>query len=240
MKKPYLSIVLPCYNEAKNISIVLEKFSNAFVKFNNPNIELILVDNNSKDETKEVLKSLLKKKKYSFAKSVFQPEPGYGAALWKGLASAKGEFVGWTHADMQTPPEDVFRALEIIKSSKNKKIFLKGKRYGRPLADKLVNTLGMSIFETVVLGSFMYDINAQPNIFPKSLMKHLSNPPKDFAFDLFVYYTAKKYGYEVKRFPVYFGKRIFGESAWNTGWKARIKFIKRTMKFTFELKKKLN
>jgi len=67
----------------------------------------------------------------------------------------------------------------------------------------------------------------------------MKNPPTDFAFDLYVYYIAKKNNYEIKRFPVFFGKRIFGESAWNTGWKARIKFTKRTIEFTFKLKKLL-
>ena len=71
------------------------------------------------------------------------------------------------------------------------KIYIKGKRYGRPIIDKLVNTLGMSIFETLMLGKIMYDINAQPNIFNKSLLEKMKNPPKDFSFDLYVYYIAK-------------------------------------------------
>ena len=105
--------------------------------------------------------------------------------------------------------------------------------------DKLINTIGMSIFETVILGEFVYDINAQPNIFHKSLLILMKDPPKDFAFDLYSYYLAKKNKYKIIRFPVLFPRRIYGESKWNTGWKARIKFIKRTMIFTFELKKRL-
>ncbi len=239
-KKPELSIIIPCYNEEKNIPLALKRFREAF-KGREKDIELILVDNNSKDNTQKVLKNLLIKKENSFARTVFQPAPGYGAALIKGLKSAKGKFIGWTHADLQTPPEDTLRALEVIKNSKNpEKTYVKGKRYGRPLMDKLVNTIGMSIFETLILKHFMYDINAQPNLFAKSFLKLAKDPPTDFAFDLYFYYVAKENKYKIIRFPVFFGKRVFGESAWNTGWKARIKFIKRTLKFSFELKKRVS
>jgi glycosyltransferase involved in cell wall biosynthesis len=240
--KPTLSIAVPCYNEEKNIPLVLDKFNKAFSdKEFRKKLELILVDNNSKDNTQEVLKKLLKKKEYDFARSVFQPKPGYGAAIYKGLEAAKGSYVGWTHADLQTDPKDVLTALKILHEMKYpKNIYVKGKRYGRPIADVLFNTLGMSVFESLVLGKgTYYDINAQPNIFPRSLFEKMKHPPEDFSFDLYTYYLSKVYNYNMKRFPVYFGKRIFGESAWNTGWKARFKFAKRTIDFTLKLKKQL-
>lgn len=235
-ENPEISIVLPVFNEEQNISRVVNEFAKLSKK---NNIEVIFVeDGGSKDKTREVLKQ--QAKKYKFVKALFIEERGYGISLYSGLQTAKGEFIGWTHSDLQTSPKDVIKALNIIRNQENsKKVFVKGKRYGRPLMDKLVNSFGMSIFETLVLGKFMYDINAQPNIFPRGFLKLLTNPPSDFAFDLYVYYIAKMNNYKIIRFPVFFGKRIFGESAWNTGWKARIKFIKRTIKFTFELKRKL-
>ena len=235
-KNPELSIVLPVFNEEKNIPRVVNEFLKISKK---ASIEVIFVeDGGSKDKTREVITKL--SKKYRFIKPLFTNEPGYGISLYNGLKASSGEFIGWTHSDLQTPPFDTFRALELIKSSNNPCMtYVKGKRYGRPLMDKIVNSIGMSIFETLVLRTWMYDINAQPNIFHRSFLKNLNNPPKDFAFDLFVYYTARKNKYKIIRFPVHFGKRIFGESAWNTGWKARFKFIKRTMKFTKEMKKQL-
>lgn len=233
---PELSIVLPVFNEERNIPRVVREFEKIAKEIN---IELIFVeDGGSRDKTREVI--IQQKKKHNFVRSLFIGEKGYGISLYNGLKSARGKFMGWTHSDLQTPPGDVLRAFRIIKKQRDyEKVYVKGKRYGRPLMDKLINTLGMSIFETLILGRFMYDINAQPNIFHRSFLKFLNNPPSDFAFDLFVYYNAKKNGYKIKRFPVYFGKRIFGESAWNTGWKARIKFIKRTLGFTFKLKRQL-
>jgi glycosyltransferase involved in cell wall biosynthesis len=241
-QKPELSVIIPCYNEAENIPLVLKRFKKALYneKKLKDKFELILVNNNSSDNSAAVLKKELLKKEYFFARTVFQPIPGYGAALFMGLKSAKGEFIGWTHADLQTPPEDAIKALNIIKRAKNSnKTYVKGSRYGRPFFDKLINSIGMSLFETLILKTFMYDINAQPNIFHKSLLSSMKNPPADFAFDLYAYYTAKKNNYNIKRFPVFFGKRIHGKSAWNTGWKSRFKFIKRTLKFSFELKNRL-
>ena len=67
----------------------------------------------------------------------------------------------------------------------------------------------------------------------------MKNPPKDFSFDLYTYYLAKTNNYHLIKFPVLFPKRIHGESHWNTGLKAKFKFIKRTLDFSFKLKKRL-
>lgn len=236
MNKIKLSLTIPCYNEEKNINLIIDKLKDYLTS---EELEFILVDNGSSDGTRKEIQKYSKKYK-SIKLVIVEKNIGYGNGIYQGLKSAKGEYVGWTHADLQTNPKDAITALNILKNLNfPKNIYLKGKRYGRPLADKLVNTLGMSIFETLILGKGLYDINAQPNIFHHSLLDKMKNPPLDFSFDLYVYYFAKINNYQVKRFPVHFGKRIFGESTWNTGWKARIKFIKRTIKFTFELKKKL-
>jgi len=230
MNKIDLSIVVPCYNEGQNVSLVINKFR----KFMTPklNIELVLVDNGSTDSSFSKLKI-----GGSFLRIVkIEENIGYGNGIWHGLKKARGEYICWTHADMQTDIGDTLKALKIIKKIKNPtETFVKGKRYGRPLFDSFL-TLGMSILETVYLGKLLYDINAQPNLFHKSFLKNVKNPPKDFSFDLYMYYLAKHFKYNVIRFPVYFGKRIHGASSWNNGLLSRIKFIKRTLRFTFKLK----
>ncbi len=229
-----LSIVIPCYNEAENIPLILSRFCSA-IKRND--VEVILVDNNSKDNTKQTLAEFLPK--YKFARSVFEPEAGYGSAVLAGLRSAGGEYVGWTHADMQTDPADVIRALDIIEKAGNPgNVYVKGSRRGRPLADSFFS-FGMGIFETLYLGRALFEVNAQPNIFHRSFFEEWQNAPKDFALDLYALYLAKVNELELIRFPVFFPKRIHGESSWNTGLASRLKFIKRTIKFSRELKKKL-
>lgn len=233
MKK--LSIVVPCYNESKSIPYLLEQFADCI---GTRDIEVVLIDNGSVDETPAVLAALLPR--YHFAKTTrVEKNQGYGFGILSGLRVGSGDFLGWMHADLQSDPNDVVRAYDIItKSPDSKKLFVKGTRSGRPLFDQFF-TLGMSAFETMYLQTPLWDINAQPNIFPRSFYECWQNPPHDFALDLYVYCMAKKLGLRMQRFPVVFGPRQFGTSSWNSGLKGRWKFITRTFSFSADVKKQL-
>ena len=231
-----LSIIVPCYNESKNIPLILEKFSSVIKR---DDVEVLLVNNGSKDNSQEILDILIPK--YPFARIVkVEVNQGYGFGITSGLNEAKGEFIGYTHADMQTDPADPIKALEIIEKQTNpKNCYLKGDRKGRPLFDQFF-TMGMSLFETIYLRTKLWDINAQPNIFHKSFFDSVKGScPKDFSLDLYLLYMAKKKGLKVIRFDVVFPERIHGESSWNTGLASKWKFIKRTLDFSVKLKKEL-
>ena len=158
-----LSIVVPCYNEAENIPLILDRFRKVIHR---KDVEVILVDNGSRDKTPELLKGLLSE--YEFARSIrVETNKGYGYGILQGLKSCSGDFIGWTHADMQTDPADMIRALKIIEAhGDDEQIFVKGTRRGRPVFDQFF-TVGMSLFETMYLGMRLYDINAQPNVFSR-------------------------------------------------------------------------
>ena len=230
-----LSIVIPCYNEGKNIPLILSRFDEVIKR---KDIEALLVNNGSTDNSEEVLDELLPN--YPFARVVNVPEnKGYGYGILTGLREASGTFIGWTHADMQTDPNDVIKALEIIESESNaKNTYVKGDRKGRPFFDQFF-TSGMSIFESLYMGKKLHDINAQPNIFHRDFFTSWENPPYDFALDLYALFTAKKQKLKVIRFDVLFPERIHGTSSWNTGFAAKRKFIKRTLDFSRKLKKSL-
>ena len=225
-----LSIVVPCYNEEQNIPLILNRFGEIIER---EDIEVILVDNGSTDDSALVLAELLPK--YAFARTVrVEVNQGYGYGILQGLRQCRGEYIGWT---MQTDPGDILKALGIIEREQGL-VFVKGNRKGRPLFDVFF-TAGMSLFETFYLHTKLYDINAQPNIFPRVFFDEWKNPPYDFALDLYALYMARRKNLKVIRFPVLFPERIYGESKWNTGLKAKWKFIKRTMEFSVKLKKEL-
>ena len=231
-----LSIIVPCYNESQNIPLILEKFASIIKK---DDVEVLLVNNGSKDNSKEVLDELVPK--YTFARIVsLEENHGYGYGIISGLKQAKGEFLGYTHADMQTDPKDLLKALGIIEKQIDPiNCYIKGDRKGRPFFDQLF-TIGMSIFETIFLGTKLWDINAQPNVFHRTFFKTVvKNCPKDFSLDLFLLYMAKKNKLNVIRFDVIFPERIHGQSSWNDGLASKWKFIKRTIGFSFKLKKEL-
>lgn len=228
-----LSIVVPCYNEAENIPLILKRFSEVIKR---EDIEVLLVDNGSNDNSAQIISRLLPE--YPFAKTIrVEVNQGYGYGILQGLSACSGDFIGWTHADMQTDPADLIKALDIIEKSNNdENIFVKGNRKGRPLFDQFF-TSGMSIFETLYMGVNLYDVNAQPNVFSKKFFATWKNPPKDFALDLYALYMARKSGLQIERFDVVFPERIHGESHWNTGLASKWKFIKRTIGFSRKLKK---
>lgn len=231
-----LTIVVPCYNEAENIPLILNRFSEVIC---GRNIEVILINNGSTDNSEKVLDELLPK--YAFARTVLVPEnKGYGYGIIQGLREADGDYIGWTHADMQTDPNDVIKAYDILQLKSRDDIYLKGNRKGRPAFDQLFTNC-MSFFESVYFHEHLKDINAQPNIFPRTFFDTWNNPPYDFSLDLYAFYMARKAKLYINRFPVEFPKRIHGESKWNNeGLKSKKKFIVRTLKYSKELKKSLN
>jgi polyisoprenyl-phosphate glycosyltransferase len=225
------SVVIPCYNEAKNIPLILEKFA---AVIDRPDFEVVLVNNGSTDESAGVLERLLPR--YPFARTVnVDVNRGYGFGILTGLRAAAGEWIGWTHADLQTDPADVVKAAKMIERAADpQRVFVKGNRRGRSLFDNFF-TVGMAIFESLFLGQWLWDINAQPTLFPRSFFAAWTNPPHDFSLDLYAYYQARRQNLRVLRFPVRFPPRIHGTSSWNTGWAAKGKFIKRTLDFSFKL-----
>ncbi len=228
-----LSIVIPCYNEAKNIPILLGRLSKLIKR---DDIEIIIVDNGSSDDTENILNKIIHN--YKFCRVLRLPKnKGYGNGIKQGLLLCNSEYIGWTHADLQTEPSDIVKGLKIIEDSNNN-TYVKGLRKARPLFDRFF-TISMSLFETLFLNTLLWDINAQPNIFPIELFKDYKNPPNDFSFDLYYLYIAKKNNYKIKRFDVEFNKRKYGISSWNTSFKNKLKFILRTLQFSFKLKKKL-
>ena len=227
-----ISLIIPCYNEEKSLEELHSKCKDLAKKID---VEIIFVNNGSTDNSKKIL-SLLSKKNKNFVYLNIDENKGYGGGILEGLNKSKGDYIGWTHADLQTNPSDLIKASELI--NKNKNIFIKGKRFGRPLFDNIF-TIGMSFFTSIILSKRLWDINAQPTIFPKEFFDLWQNPPNDFSLDLYAYYLAKKFNLKIKRIPVFFDKRKFGSSSWNLGISSKFKFIVRTMKFTFKLRKDL-
>ena len=226
------SIIIPCFNEEKNIIKLVERFKTIALS-NMVDLELVLVDNGSKDGTIDEIMKVADQNK--FVKPVkVEVNQGYGFGILSGLKEANGDWLGWMHADLQSDPE-IF--IEMFRSAINEDgdFLYKGKRKNRPIVDTLF-TIGMSCFETIYLGTRLWDINAQPTLLSKKYYQTWTNPPYDFSLDLFTYYMAKKQNIRIKRFESVQRVRENGVSSWNTGMKARIKLVKRVLAYSKEMK----
>ena len=231
--RPLLSIVIPCFNEGENV-VKISGWAGTLCKAD-PLLEILLVDNGSNDNSFCALESMKGGSSNGFRVIKLEANQGYGGGIKAGLSKARGTFVGWIHADLQTPPTDVLRAAKLLRSL-DSEAFIKGERVGRALPDKLFST-GMSIFETLLFRTRLLEINAQPSIFPRSLLTELLEGPSDFAFDLFALIAAKRAGLNEVRIKVLFLKRESGVSKWNNGLSAKIRFVNRTLRFSLRLAK---
>lgn len=228
-----LSIVIPCYNEEKNIPLLVERLESKRPK--DFTFELRFVDNGSSDGTRALIRSLMRTYPY-ITLTIVEKNEGYGWGIQKGLREAKGAFVCWTHADFQTDILDTVKAYRLVQNSPNpERTFVKGSRTKRSLVDSFFS-LGNAVVATIILGTVVNEMNAQPNLFHRSFLEK-TKPPKDWGIELYVYYCAKKRGYAIKRFPVLFTKRAHGQSNWNTGARAKLLYIKRAVQYAWKLRK---
>lgn len=230
-----MSLVIPCYNEAANLPLLVPRCLDVVKP---GNIEVVLVDNGSSDASAQVMHDLLAGQ--DAVRNVrVEINQGYGYGILAGLRAAHGDVLAWTHADMQTNPLDVLTGLAFFEQAQDPtRVFVKGRRYGRPLSDT-VFTVGMSLFETILMQANLSDINAQPTMFHRRFFETWSEPPHDFSLDLYAFYMARRAGLAVKRFPVRFGERAHGLSHWNVNWMAKRKFIERTIKYSLDLRRKV-
>jgi glycosyltransferase involved in cell wall biosynthesis len=229
-----LSIVLPCYNEAATLPTLLARYRSVWEDLP---AELILVDNGSTDDTDAVLHRELRRPEHRFARTVkISMNRGYGHGIATGLSAARGEFVAFSHADMQCDAADVFAAYrKLAQEPDPTRVLVKGKRAKRDFAASLV-TNGMAAFASVVLWRKLTDINAQPKVFHRSLVDRLRRPADGFEFDLYVLHTALATGIRIVTVPVVFEPRLHGQSRWAFGIVSRYRTILRTMLFVCRLR----
>ena len=100
------SIIIPCYNEAQDIVSNVDKIKE-YVASKNLDYELLLVNDGSKDNTKEVIESIPGVKALSY-----EPNRGKGAAIKYGIGNATGDYILFMDADLSTDLSAVDKVVE--------------------------------------------------------------------------------------------------------------------------------
>ncbi len=231
-----LSIILPCYNESEGIVEIFNRFQ---LQLNHIDFELILVDNGSNDNSQEIIAENISD--FPFAKSIrVDHNIGYGHGIVKGLEAASGDYLAWSHADLQTDPSDVFKAFDLlIAEIRPDKTLVKGVRHGRLFIERFVSK-SMSIIAYSILGKWVQEINAQPKVFHRSLFEQCNDPPLDFSLDMYYVFTGIKKGWKIVEFDVAFPPRTFGVSKWASSWRSKIKHILASIRYMIVLRFKNN
>ena len=187
-----VTLVIPAYNEEKNIANVLTEIKTLSNLFK----EIIVVDDGSKDNTsKEV-------NRVGGVKLVRHPyNIGYGAALKTGARAATSEFVMYIDADGQHQTKDIKRLLEHV----DKFDMVIGARNNESKITPL-RIIGKSIIRFTAnyfAGREIPDLNSGFRIIKKSIiMQFIHLLPDKFSFTTTITLACIKSGYSIKYVPI--------------------------------------
>lgn len=219
------SIIIPCYNEEDNVHNLVQLLVYSGIEYD---IQWIMVENGSKDNTRSVLmRECAGKERFTIA--YVDNNQGYGFGLQQGIKVAEGDYIGWLHADMQIAPSEMIRFIDIAEQEPDKKFFLKGKRKNRGIMDCFFTDC-MTIYASLMLKKWIYDIGAIPVLFRRELLESMNQMPYDFSIETYVYVQAKKERFDVQRLDVVQQERKKGQSSWNKGFSSKIRQSRVIMK----------
>lgn len=109
-----VSFIVPCYNESKNIKLFYDDVVKSFK--DKYKVELIFINDGSKDNTLEELKSLLKEKIFEIKIINFSRNFGKEAGIYAGLKECSGDACVIIDADMQQPPHLVLDMIKVMEN----------------------------------------------------------------------------------------------------------------------------
>lgn len=109
---PYLSIILPVYNEQENIALQYKKIVDA-LKTVNSTYEIIFVDDGSSDNSADILKGIAAKDK-KVRVVIFRRNFGQTAAMSAGIDYSTGEILIFMDSDLQNDPTDIKTLIDKI------------------------------------------------------------------------------------------------------------------------------
>lgn len=113
-KWPLVSVIIPCYNAAETIEQCLQScFEQKY-----PTLEIIVVNNNSTDETEHLLSRYQATAQRPF-KVLHCAKPGANQARKAGLVAASGEYIQWLDADDQLSPDKVMRQVVALEENQD-------------------------------------------------------------------------------------------------------------------------
>lgn len=112
-----IQLIVPCYNEEQALPYFFEAISSVekTLQTNGHTLEIIYVDDGSKDKTLELLHEEADKNSRKFIQ--FSRNFGKEAAIYAGLQHASGDYISLMDADLQDPPEMLVEMAEILKNS---------------------------------------------------------------------------------------------------------------------------
>ncbi len=115
MHTPWMSLVIPVFNEQANLPELMQRCRAVCVTLNKPH-EIILVDDGSSDNSQDIIRGAAMEPESPIIGVFLNRNYGQHAAVMAGFAQSRGEVVVTLDADLQNPPEEIFKMLPPIES----------------------------------------------------------------------------------------------------------------------------
>lgn len=202
-----LSVIIPVYNEVKNIEEIIKR-----VQATKRATEIIVVDDGSKDGTREALKKLDGKRKVRVI--LHEKNQGKGAAVVTGMKAAQGEVLLIQDADLEYDPRDYPALLKPIEEGLADVVY--GSRFlgaahrvtmfWHQLANKL-----LTLMTNILYDSILTDMETGYKVFRREVIEGMKIRAKSFNFE--PEFTAKilKRKYRIFEVPITFNPRDYAD-----------------------------
>jgi dolichol-phosphate mannosyltransferase len=230
---PLVSVVLPTFNEAGNIGLLIEGLFSALPSSS----EIIVVDDDSPDLTWQVVEGmqgqdprirLIRRK----------GRRGLTTALQEGIAAAKGDYIFWMDCDLSQPPELISDLLEVLKEQD----VVVASRYVAGGEEKGHSPLGsllsrwICFFSSWVLDSRIKDYTSGYVGARKEVLNSVPLQGDYGEYCIAFLYRVLRKGYRIKEIPYTCRPRYSGESKTATHFFGYIKRGRKYVRTIFDLR----
>jgi dolichyl-phosphate beta-glucosyltransferase len=205
-----LSIVIPAYEESKKIAQDV-KAAAAFLKANNIDGEIIVVDDGSRDNTAEVAGNAEVSSNAGIEVIRYEQHRGKGYAVRKGIGHSSGKYVMFADSGSCVPYEDTLRGLDLIKNGScdiahgSRKMsgchIEKAQSPYRSVCSKMFHWF---VIHDMKIPAEFTDTQCGFKIYKGDVARHLYGEciTDGFTFDIEIIMRAQREGYKIKEFPI--------------------------------------
>lgn len=217
MSNLFLSVVIPCYNEAANLKrdVLLEIFK--YLRKQKYSWEVIVSDDGSSDESREIVKSQLKK--LPGFRLLENPHGGKPSALSYGIKNSIGRYILFTDMDQSTPIAELDKLINKFSPKVGAVIGSRGlTRKDFPIYRKLGAIVFATIRRILILpkitdtqcGFKLFDATVLKQSFPKlEFFKQTEKVVgwKVTSYDAELLYIMEKHGFKIVEVPVFWNDK---------------------------------
>ncbi len=204
-----ISIIIPVYNEEKNIPVVFDRLKATLDELNS-SYEIIFIDDGSTDDTLGILEDLHENDDrvavYSLRKN-----QGKAAALTVGFRRARGRVIATMDGDGQDEPSELPRMIEKLNEGYD---LINGWKYPRqdPLSKRLPSKLYNSI-TSLLAGITLHDMNSGLKVYRREVVQSI---PIYGELHRFIVFMAHRENFKVTEIKVKHNPRLHGKTKYGS------------------------